>query len=458
MFNNGGVDGFWPKSVFKPNNLCNNQRLNVNLQERPSFLRLNSTGDSTPEEEVATKRSGKSWFGDYVTMFSEKRSPAAEGILGSGPPGTESVPTRGCPNTSMNSPVEGYSFGTAQRQFQPPTLVVGYRPFLPMAPQQQQYSQTGWWNQHWIYGQQNPFTAKPFGGNGFPASYAQYYHGPPMFAQPHISPPAERTGRPSSKCEDQRTSNSTHKKENSRVEIQTKVECSDTSVDKSLLADAKNPDIPVLGDSLCQLRISSESDSQKESSQDPPASHIQMYINVRKSVDGEENKTLVEKRAENTQNAEEKCAKCSGQKCLEIGRCAPRSANKGAKVTVVFENKKNKETSNAKGKNGYHNKDFIGTQSSDEIQLRPRNSRTVDSSGSQPKSSGASNDSRSHPVRPRLALRERKSSKGENKIMCLLVKNYNNVTTCKIYAEKFVFYPMKICASFHLQQENAVHQ
>ena len=70
MFTSGGKDGqTWPRTMFKSgkNHLC---ARGLNFQNnRPGFLRLNSTGDITPEEDLRGDSRGtvkKGILGEYT--------------------------------------------------------------------------------------------------------------------------------------------------------------------------------------------------------------------------------------------------------------------------------------------------------------------------------------------------------------------------------------------------------
>ena len=178
-------------------------------------------------------------------------------------------------------------------------------------------------------------------------------------------------------------------------------------------------------DTLSELNITSENSSQKDEFQTNEArksAPLKMYvtlhnINKDKDMDVKILNSQRKERKEDIPSVQQKvcdnCRKCSNKvDCMGVSYCLLSHTNGTGKLTVVLDNKENvRKLSNAKGKNGYHNKESSDSDKlSDEIvpsqnmngHLHHNNVGAISSShsspGAQPTGAEASTPSNSHLV------------------------------------------------------------
>ena len=428
MFTNGGKDSqTWPRTVFTSgkNHLC---ARGLNFQnDRPNFLRLNSTGDITPEEDIrgdSRRTVKKGILGEYT----QSRIPVENIFPVESARNLDQMPCQNnrkfCPTQSAyhsafsGKKSNGFNFNMAQRQYRYPSFGVGCRPIPPRQRFGNAYP-------YWFHESHGALLGNPFGGNGYPAPF------PCMapFANVH---PANHRGLPKQFYRRETQNNQCQEKTKYRKKspVQEKDEERAKMVQSAITVDS-------VADTLSELNITSENSSQKDEFQTneaPKSAPLKMYvtlhnINKDKDMDVKILNSQRKERKEDIPSVQQKlcdnCRKCSNKvDCMDVGYCLLSPANGTGKLTVVLDNKENvRKLSNAKGKNGYHNKESSDSDKlSDEIvpsqnmndHLHHNNVGTISSShsspGAQPKGDEASTPSNSHLV-ARVILQRNSSSK-----------------------------------------------
>ena len=368
MFTSGGKgkEGHtWPRSVFKSgkNHLICARRLSFKHNEKPD-LRLNSTGETPPEEEYLTDTSG----------FIKKT------ILGDIPVGSvKNLNEMPCQNNSyqrartwpvgslsQNSwlanerspPENGYNFNMAQKSYRYPAFGVGCRPIPPW----QQYNNG--WGYPWLQGGQTPLCGNPFGGNGYAMGYAAYHQGMPFIAGAYPTNNYRTSHRQS------------HKKATQNVQSQEKNNSAKKPVAqkngvRKQVASSTVTDVNSVANTLNELHIASEmSSSKNDTAHNTKAANdipVKMYINAQnteiqktnKSANDMDSDTKMKKDIPSLkQKVCDNCKKCSRKEdCVGVGYCLLTPSSRRAKLTLILGNKENVgKLSNTNGKNGYHEK------------------------------------------------------------------------------------------------------
>ncbi len=343
MFNKGQDGHRWPTSLFgnvSSNHLTAGKPAWTGL---PNLLRLNSTGESSPEEESRS-----------VPQFSNltKKRAFVDGMQSN---------VQGVHNwTGTNPPQENaYNFSLARRTFSPVTFCTPVDPSQPGG-------QTTWTAPHWFLN--GSFVGNPWSVNAIPMTGLNYfYHGWPLFMKSHAATqrshptptPNNRTSNSSSFSPKQGTS-------------------SGANGTRTMAAD-----LDVVSQNFSSLRISSErSDSSKRSQTGGASgSGMQMHIDISISTEGH-----------GTQNSES-AVKHTGE-CSNAGNHKGNGARRSAaSVCVDTENKKNlAKSATYKSKNGYHEPKTNGNataqqrKESDEISPHLPSDSSQSEVGSKPRS------------------------------------------------------------------------
>ena len=428
MFTSGdGKDSqTWPRTVFKSgkNQLCA-QGLNFQ-NNRPDFLRLNSTGDITPEEDKFRGETRGTVKKGILGEYTQSRIPVENMFSVESIKNLDQMPNRNNrkrPTVSAyrtafgGKESNGFNFNMAHREYKYPSFGVGCRPIPP-------WQQFGNAYPYWFHGNHGALLGNPFGENGYPAPFPCM--APFANVQPanHRSLPKQfhRRDTQNNQCQEK----SKYRKKSpayGKFEEHTKNVQSATTIDSVV-------------DTLSELNITSENSCPQKNEfqtyEAPKSVPLQMYVSLHntdkdKDMDVQISKSQIKESKEDIPSVQQKvcdnCRKCSSKvDCAGVGYCLLSPANGTGKVTVVLDKKENvRKLSNANGKNGYHNKESSNPEKfSDEIvpsqnmsdHLHHDNviSSSHSSPGTQPKGDKTSTPSNSHLV-ARVILQRNSSSR-----------------------------------------------